>query len=170
MKMQFKLLTAAFAIAALLLTTDTMAQDSQAWRLGVGANVGVATDDPYGLVVGGDLKLQKDFVGPISGTLTTGYTNFFVKDDFDGVFSDYGVIPVKVGIKYFVTPNFYLGGEVGAGFGTSDGAETSFVWSPAIGWGFANGLDVGLRYEDYTKYDATKQVALRLAYGFNLSK
>ncbi|MGV3704028.1 MAG: hypothetical protein ACO1NU_01510 [Arcticibacter sp.] len=171
MKKSFKLFTAAaFALGALLFTTDTKAQDSQAWRLGVGVNAGVATDDPYGLVLGGDLKLQKDFVGPVSATLTTGYTNFFAKDDFDQVVDDYGVIPLKAGVKVFVTPNFYVGGEIGAGFGTNKGAETSFVWAPAIGWGFANGLDLGVRYEDYTKYSSTKQVALRVAYGFNLSK
>ncbi|PRY48586.1 hypothetical protein B0I27_11445 [Arcticibacter pallidicorallinus] len=169
MKKSFKLFTAAaFALGTLLFSTNSNAQDSEAWRLGVGLNAGVATDDPYGLVLGGDLKLQKDFVGPVSATLTTGYTNFFAKDDFNGV-SDLGIIPLKAGVKVFVTPNFYVGGEVGAGFGTNDGAETSFVWAPAIGWGFGNGLDLGVRYEDYTKYN-TSQVALRVAYGFNLSK
>lgn len=169
MKKSFKLFTAAaFALGALLFSTDSNAQDSQAWRLGVGVSAGAATDDPYGLVLGGDLKLQKDFVGPVSATLTTGYTNFFAKDDSGR--SDLGVVPVKAGIKVFLTPNFYAGGEVGAGFGTNDGAGSSFVWAPAIGWGFGNGLDLGIRYEDYTKFDNAKQVALRVAYGFNLSK
>jgi len=170
MKTSFKLFTAAFALAALVFSTETKAQDSQAWRLGVGINPGVALDDPYGFVLGGDLKLQKDFVGPVSLTLSTGYTNFFVKDDFKPVADDLGIIPLKAGVKVFVTPNFYVGGEVGAGFGTNDGAETSFVWAPAIGWGFGNGLDLGLRYEDFTKYNNASQVALRIAYGFNLSK
>lgn len=172
MKKSFKLFTAAaLAFGALFFTTDTKAQDSQAWRLGVGLNAGASTDDNYGFVLGGDLKLQKDFVGPVSATLSAGYTNFFVKDELaDMGASDYGVIPVKAGIKVFLTPNFYAGGEVGAGFETNGPKETSFVWSPTIGWGFGNGLDVGIRYEDYTKDFRPNQVALRLAYGFNLSK
>lgn len=169
MKKTIKLLTAVTAIALFFITTETKAQDSQAWRLGVGINGGVATDDPYGFVLGGDVKLQKDFAGPVSATLTTGYTHFFVKDDFDG-YPAYNVIPLKAGIKAFLSKNFYLGGELGAGFSTDEGVGTSFVWSPAIGWAFTNGLDIGVKYEDYTKYDNTKQVALRIAYGFNLSK
>jgi len=172
MKKSIKLFTAAaFALGALLFSTNSNAQDSQAWRLGVGVSAGASTDDNYGLVLGGDLKLQKDFVGPVSATLSAGYTNFFVKDELEDLgASDYGVIPVKAGIKVFLTPNFYAGGEVGAGFETSGAKETSFVWAPTIGWGFGNGLDLGIRYEDYTKDFRPKQVALRVAYGFNLSK
>lgn len=171
MKRTSKLLTAVSAIALLFFTTSIKAQDSKNWRLGLSLNPGVATKDPYGFVLGGDLRLQKDFAGPISGTLTTGFTHFFVKDDFKDTPADqpYNVIPLKAGIKAFLNKNFYLQGEAGAGFSTDDGMGTSFVWSPAIGWAFNNGLDVGVKYEDYTKYDATKQVALRIAYGFNLS-
>lgn len=148
------------------------ADDSQAWRLGVSVNPGVATKDPYGFVIGGDIRLQKDFVGPLSWTLGTGFTHFGLKDDFKDLpgVESYNVIPVKTGIKAYVSPHFYVGGEVGAGFATSGGAGTSFVWSPSIGYSFNNGLDLGVKYEDYTKYSNTKQVALRVAYGFNLSK
>lgn len=172
MKKSFKLLTAAaFALSTLFFTTDTKAQDSQAWRLGVGLNAGASTDDNYGFVLGGDLKLQKDFVGPVSATLSAGYTNFFVKDDLERLGADdYGVVPVKAGIKVFLTPNFYASGEVGAGFETTGAKETSFVWSPSIGWGFGNGLDIGIKYEDYAKDFRPQQVALRVAYGFNLSR
>lgn len=168
MKTTIKIVTV--AIALFFITAESKAQDSQAWRLGLSVNPGVATKDPYGFVLGGDVRLQKDFVGPVSATLTTGFTHFFVKDDFKNVYDPYNVVPLKAGIKAFLSQNFYVAGEVGAGFGTDKGAGTSFVWSPSIGWAFSNGLDVGVKYEDYTKSDYTKQVALRVAYGFNLSK
>ncbi|RXF68905.1 outer membrane beta-barrel protein [Arcticibacter tournemirensis] len=170
MKKTIKLLTAASAIALLFSVTETKAQDSQAWRLGVGLNGGVGTKDPYGFVLGGDVKLQKDLAGPVSLTLASGFNHFFVKDEFDNVADPYNVVPLKAGVKAFLNKNFYVSGELGAGFGTDEGGETSFVWSPSIGWAFTNGLDIGVKYEDYTKYDPTKQVALRIAYGFNLSK
>ncbi|WP_374164896.1 hypothetical protein [Arcticibacter sp. MXS-1] len=171
MKKTIKLLTVASAIALFFVTSESKAQDSKAWRLGVAVSPGVSTDDPFGFVLGGEAKLQKDFAGPLSGTLSAGYTNFFLKDKFDLPGNkDYGVIPVKAGLKGFLTKNFYLSGEVGAGFGTNEGAKTSFVWSPSIGWAFRNGLDVGVKYEDYAKDGYPQQVALRLAYGFNLSK
>lgn len=172
MKKTIKLLTAASAIALLFSVTETKAQDSQAWRLGVGLNGGVGTKDPYGFVLGGDVKLQKDLAGPVSLTLASGFNHFFVKDEFKDTPADlpYNVVPLKAGVKAFLSKNFYVSGELGAGFGTDDWSETSFVWSPSIGWAFTNGLDIGVKYEDYTKYDPTKQVALRIAYGFNLSK
>lgn len=177
MKKTVKLLTALSFVGLLFSNIETKAQsatppDSQDWRLGVSVNPGVATKDPYGFVIGGDLRLQKDFVGPLSLTLTTGFTHFSVKDEFKNTPADmsYNVIPAKAGLKAYVSPHFYVGGEVGAGFATSNDMGTSFVWSPTIGYSFNNGLDLGVKYEDYTKFDNTKQVALRIAYGFNLSR
>lgn len=173
MKTTIKLLTSACAIALMLITTQTKAQDSKAWRLGLSANPGVAIDDDaYGFVLGGDVRLQKDFTGPLSGMLTTGFTHFFLKDEYKDIpgAEGYNVIPVKAGLKGFLTRNFYLAGELGAGFSTNKGAETSFVWSPSLGWAFSNGLDVGVKYEDFTKTNYPQQIALRIAYGFNLSK
>lgn len=166
----------AFLLLSLGIASSTVnaqtVDDSQAWRIGISAQPGVATKDPYGFVIGGDVKLQKDFKGPLSWTLAAGYTHFDVKSDFENIagVNSYGVIPVKTGLKAYVSPHFYVSGEVGAGFGTTSGAETSFVWSPSIGYSFNNGIDLGVKYEDYTKYSNTKQVALRIAYGFNLSK
>ncbi len=175
MKRTVKLLTGLSLMGLLFVNSETKAQtanDSEAWRLGVSVNPGIATKDPYGFVIGGDLRLQKDFVGPLSLTLTTGFTHFSVKDEFKNTLADvpYNVIPAKAGLKAYISPHFYVGGEVGAGFATSNDMGTSFVWSPNLGYSFNNGIDIGVKYEDYTKFDNTKQVALRVAYGFNLSK
>lgn len=156
------------AAVALLFTSNAYAQsgDSKNLRLGVGLSLGIPTNDAYNFTAGGDLRLQKDFASNVSGMLSAGYTNFSAKGEDAG---SAGFIPVKVGVKVFPIERFYISGEVGAGFGTDDGQKTSFVYAPGIGLGFNNGLDLGLRYEDFTKYDMG-HVALRIAYGFNLSK
>jgi hypothetical protein len=168
MKHFFSLIT-----ALMLSVTLSYAQTSAGgWRLGFGIDGGPATAKPFQYVLGGDLRLQKDFSDRISGTITAGFSHFFEKDHFDGYNqygSPYNVIPVKAGIKYFLSDNFYLGGEAGAGFGFEKWGN-SFLWSPSIGVAFKNGLDLSIKYEDYTKSSVTKDVALRLAYGLGTRK
>lgn len=156
-------------ILAVLSTAKLNAQiNNSSWRIGFGIDAGVATSDAFKYALGGDIRIQKDFNPRVSGTLVTGFSHFFEKDHFAG-YSQYGspynVIPVKLGVKYFVGDNLYLGGEAGAGFAFEQWG-TSFVWSPSVGMAFKNGIDLSLKYEDYTKDKATKTLGLRLAYGF----
>jgi hypothetical protein len=172
MRNSTKLIVSAVAAVALFFTTNVNAQsgDSKALRLGIGVNAGIPTDDPYGFVIGGDLRLQKDFSSNISGLLSVGYNSWMVKDKFkDLVGKSAGMIPVKAGAKIFFAESAYFSGELGAGFSTEDGGKTAFLWAPGVGYGFDNGLDLGLRYEgaEY-KGGSLGQVALRVAYGFKL--
>ena len=159
------------ATFALLYANTTFAQDNQTknydqgFRLGFGVNGGVPTDGDYDWALGGDVRLQYDLTKKTSLTLTTGFTNLFVSEENA---KDLGFIPAKAGFKAFIWEDqFYLLGEVGAGFAVTNGYnDTTFLWSPGIG--YANKyIDVSVRYEDYNKFK-TNQVALRLAYGFNL--
>ena len=172
MKTKFKLV--AFAIA-MLFAGNVNAQEpatlpesaenyDQGFRLGFGINAGYVFDDPYEFALGADARLQYDLSKRTSITLTTGFTNLFIGDDL----KDLGFIPVKAGFKGFIWEDqFYLLGEVGAGFAVTNGYDdTTFLWAPGIG--YANKyIDISVRYEDYNKFK-TNQVALRLAYGFDL--
>lgn len=159
---------------ALLYANTIFAQSSeiknydQGFRLGFGLNGGIPTDNDYRWSLGGDVRLQYDLTKKTSLTLTTGFTNLFMKDK-DGVEAkDLGFIPAKAGFKAFIWEDqFYVLGEVGAGFAvTNDYNQTTFLWAPGIG--YANKyIDISVRYEDYNKFN-TNQVALRLAYGFKL--
>jgi hypothetical protein len=161
MKHSMKVVTA--VVCVFVMAFSAKAQTNP-WRLGIGLNVGTGLKDPNPFVLGGDLRLQKGLGNSISGIITTGYTDFLKKDLAGSV----GFIPLKAGIKVFPTQNFYVNGEIGAGFGATDGVGTSFVWSPAIGFAFKGGWDISLKYEEFSKYDYTKQAALRIAYGFPL--
>jgi hypothetical protein len=156
------------SVLFLLISTANAQTLENGWRIGFGIDAGVATSDAFKYALGGDIRIQKDFTSHVSATLTTGFSHFFEKDHFSG-YSQYGspynVIPVKLGIKYFIGNNLYVGGEAGAGFAFEQWG-TSFLWSPSIGLAFKNGIDLSLKYEDYTKDNATKTLGLRLAYGF----
>lgn len=155
-----------------LFTSATYAQTNNSWRIGFGIDAGVTPTNAFKYTLGGDIRLQKDFNSHFSGTITTGFTHFFEKDHFAN-YSQYGspynVIPAKLGVKYFVANNLYLGGEAGAGFAFEQWG-TSFLWSPSVGLAFKNGMDISVKYEDYTKDKMTKNIALRLAYGFGTVK
>ena len=181
MKKSIKLIaTAAAAVFISLSTTEVSAQepagDSRDTRLGIGLNLGLPTTNGYDFVVGGDLRLQKDFFSNVSGTLSLGYNSYSLENETPNL-SAIGVIPLKAGVKIFPTERFYFAGELGAGFNATDkdklGVDpgTAFVYSAGIGIGFNNGIDLGLRYEGLSRefYDPG-MVALRIAYGFNLSR
>ncbi|TKC09353.1 outer membrane beta-barrel protein [Pedobacter frigoris] len=167
MKNSTKILASAVAAVALFFTTSVNAQDSKALRLGIGLNAGLPTTTGYSFVIGGDLRLQKDFSSNVSGILSAGYNSWSLKDSYGG--GSFGMIPVKAGAKIFFAESAYVSGELGAGFGTESGSKTAFLWAPGVGYGFDNGLDLGLRYEGAEVSGASLgQVALRIAYGFKL--
>ncbi len=174
-----KIAQAVAAIAILIGASNVNAQtqetkgDSKDVRLGIGFNAGLPLDDFYKVALGGDIRLQKDFFSNISATLSAGYTHFSFTDELQTLTNKNGIgyIPVKLGIKIFPVENFCISGEAGAAFGAEKGQSTVIVYAPGIGYGFNNGIDLGLRYEGFAKDgNNLAQVALRIAYGFNLSK
>ncbi|MCJ0743195.1 hypothetical protein [Pedobacter montanisoli] len=169
MKRNLKIMVVAVAALAILFTFSNTAHAQSGPKLGIGLNLGAPTDDAYSFAIGGDLRYQLDVDKQLSVPITAGYTNFSIKDKFGG--GSIGFIPVKAGLKYFFNPSgagAYGLAEVGAGFGTSDGMGTAFVFSPAIGYAWSSGVDLAAKYEGYSKNGTAGYVGLRLAYGFKL--
>ncbi|MCX3265528.1 hypothetical protein [Pedobacter agri] len=167
MKTLTKIIATSAAVVALFFSTNVNAQSK---NLGIGLNVGIPTSDAYSLAIGGDLRYQFNVDKQLSIPVTAGYTSFSVKDEFGG--GSFGYIPAKVGAKYFFNESgsgIYGLAELGAGFGTNKGSGTSFVYSPAIGYAWDSGLDLGVKYEGLAQNGtSTGYVGLRLAYGFSL--
>lgn len=173
MKTITKIIATSAAVVALFFTTNANAQSQ---KLGIGLTAGVPTSEAYNFVGGVDLRYQFDVDKQLSIPVTAGYTHMFAKDytigniTYDGF--DYGYIPVKVGAKYFFNESgagVYGLAELGAGFGTKSGSGTSFVYSPAVGYAWSNGLDLGVKYEGLARDGgSTGFFGLRLAYGFSL--
>lgn len=160
-----KVLLASFVTAALISSLTVKAQKNNSLRLGIGADIGSTLKDPARLAAGIDARLQAPFGNGFSGILTTGYYQFFKNDHIAAT----GIVPIKLGLKYFPVKNVYIAGEVGVGLVTSENQSSTFLYSPSVGLAFANGFDLSLKYEDYTKFDGyASQLALRFAYGFKL--
>lgn len=180
------LVAAAFTAVAIFIGADANAQSTPKNKLRFGIGVeGLAPigrlHDVSNVGVGITPRLQYGVADNLALTLTSGYYNYFGKTTDAGVkFKSYGMIPVKAGIKAFVSQNFYLSGELGAGFETSAfgdikepvetdfATNTKFIASPGIGWANQS-WDVGVRYEHYSgQNNNLGTLGLRIAYGFGL--
>ncbi|WP_298396894.1 hypothetical protein [Flavobacterium sp.] len=178
MKNLFSLKSFIATLAVALISSFAVAQEKenydQGFRLGIGINAGLPTNDPYDFNLGADARLQYDLSKKYSLTLTTGFSNMFVSGDDN----DLGYIPAKAGFKAFVLKDkLYLMGEVGAAFAvTNNYDKTSLLLSPSIGFA-TNKIDISLRYDHFNDFPVLKDntvdkglglVSLRLAYGFKL--
>lgn len=180
------LATAATATAIFFSTSNVKAQTitPDKFRFGVGVEGGLATGSAHDFSnaeLGGTARLQYGLSNNFAITLTSGYYNFFGKDEpgTNVKYQSLGMVPIKAGIKYFYTSNLYLGAEVGAGIETKTflpqgidenfaNKDTKLILSPALGYATKH-WDVGVRYENYSgQSNNYGLVALRLAYGFGL--
>lgn len=154
-----------------LFFTVTKAQSpAGSWRLGFGVDAGLPTTDVFQYTLGGDIHLQKDLGDHLSATVTTGFTHFFEYDHFTNYAqygSPYNVIPLKGGLKAFLTNNFHIGAEAGVGFAFEQW-PTSFLYSSSMGFAFNDGLDLSIKYQNFTSDKNTQDIAIGLAYHFKL--
>jgi hypothetical protein len=196
MKTTTKFLATALTAAAIFFGTNVKAQTvpKNALRFGVGVEgllpVSGQLKDISNVGLGGTARLQYGVANNLALTLTSGYYNYFGKENTYETFSgttvtrvtqkavDFGMVPIKAGIKAFVSDGFYVGGEVGAGFETKDayrgatgelnGKATKLILAPGLGYA-SKSWDVGARYENFSGQDNNYGiVGLRVAYGFGL--
>jgi hypothetical protein len=132
--------------------------------LEAGLPVGDIKDAGGKLFIGGSLKYDQPIAAGTFLTGSAGYTSLSFKDEVGG--GSAGFVPVKVGLKYFLAESFYGEAQVGAAFSTESGGGTAFAYAPGIGYAFGGGLDLGVRYEGWSKNGTVSQVAARLAFSF----
>ena len=169
-------------------TTSTTTNNGIRYSIGVDAGIPLGNfKDNYKWNLGGSVQADIPVISnQLFVTVNAGYNNIFGKKDIGGVtgadVTNFQLIPVKAGLKYFVIPNFYVQGEAGAAFllnkkDVGVDKSTAFVYAPQVGVQFpisANGnfIDAGIRYEATTKFatgvDASKVsfLGIRVAYGF----
>lgn len=170
-------MAAAVTCFTLLFGASVKAQgtDGNPWRLGIGLETGVATGNYHpgqGFVIGGSLRLQRSIAKGLDWTLTSGYYDFVAGSRGNSpVYNEQmGLIPVKLGLKYYAANNWYIMGEAGAGFELSGYQKSrKLILSPGIGWS-SKSWDVGARFESLSGGNSFNYgiAALRVAYGFGL--
>lgn len=186
MKKLSKFIAAVMFIAAVFQANQVNAQTIpvNTFKVDIGVESGITTgaiNYTSKTYVGLTARLQYGLSQNFALTLTAGYYDFLARRSF----SSMGMIPVKVGFKYFAGQHFYFSGEAGAGFELSDfGAykngsygipkSTKLIWSPGVGYAVKS-WDFGLRYENFSSsktFAGEKNnygtVSLRVAHSFGL--
>lgn len=133
----------------------------------------------FGGYLKGELGVSQKFA------LTANVTgvSFLGRELFGSKTPTLSYFPVKAGVKYYSSENFYLEGQVGVALPVDNYSKRAFAWSPGIGTyiktrGTANKFDIGLRYEGWTssrimipsgtQYTTFSFISARVGYAFGL--
>ncbi len=161
-------------------TTTKRKKAAPQTKFSVGLELGVPTGDfksLYSVGVGGSGKIEIPATREFFITATAGYTSFYLNDNYRNALRLFGLsttpagfVPLKVGGKYYFSPQFYGEGEIGAAIGTNRGSGTAFAYAPGIGVSLPlpgrNAIDIGLRFEGWSQDYNFNQFAFRIAYKF----
>jgi len=178
------LLAAAVVAFGLFIGSNAKAQSvaDGKFRFGIGVDGllplgNLHTFENFGLGI--TPRLQYGIGNNTALTFTSGFYHFFPKSvpiptgalgDVTGTYKfDLDIVPVKVGIKQFISKDFYVDGEAGAGFEVENGGgPVKLILSPAFGYASKH-WDVSARYEGFFGQNNNYGTAgLRIAYGFGL--
>ena len=158
--------------------------ESEAWYLGLGILGGIGWDNPIGFFRGAEVFTQRQLSSGISGTLSAGYSNWSARSE--QLEQHFHILPLKAGIRTYTGKGLFFAGEIGMGIAVAnppryrqiidaqnisqieERSGNSFLYAVSMGYDFNNGLETGLKFEDYTSYSNIKQFALRLAYRIKL--
>ena len=175
-----KLVLATAFVVACLIGANAQSGKNQ---IGVGADIGIPTGDfgdGFSVGIGGYVKgfLGVGTAGQV--TLTTGYSSFSMKDEFEQLLgvdkASATVVPILLGYRHNFS-GFYaepqvgyniFGARVKSGGVTASDSEGAFAW--AVGFGYViNNFDIGARYESMHKDgESNAFVGFRVGYNFSL--
>ena len=148
------------AITFTVISLSAAAQDRSNFRFSVGAELGIPTggfSNSHSLGIGGTAQAEISLQENLMGTATAGFLVFKGKS-IPGLsnanYPDQAIIPVRIGVKYFLTTGIYGAFQTGVGFLNNDGG-TAFAYSPQIGYEFesknSKSFDVSVKYDGYAK-------------------
>ncbi|TDO19598.1 peptidase associated/transthyretin-like domain-containing protein [Pedobacter duraquae] len=158
--------------------------EADSWFLGVGIHAGIGWDNPVGLFTGAELFMQRELNSAISGTVSTGYSIWFGGNEQTD--RHFNIIPLKAGIRTYTGKRLFFAGDAGLAIGVNNAPRyalsvdaqgirqttiksgNSFLYTVSMGYDFDNGIETGIKFEDYTAFSFIKQFALRIAYRIKL--
>lgn len=140
-------------------------------KLSVGAELALTTgnfSNTHSFGIGGTGQLEIPIQEKLNGVAYSGIMFYNGKSAGTGIKSKgLTVIPVRVGIKYFLTGSVYTNLQAGLGFIGGYGTGTAFSYSPQVGYEFqtnsGKSIDLTFKYDAYTK-GSLGSFGFRLAY------
>jgi hypothetical protein len=160
------------AAVILFMSAICIAQKDNSFKISVGPEFALTTGDfsnSHSFGFGGSAQIEIPVQDKLQGVAYGGIV--FYNGKSNGVGSKnkgVTIIPVRVGVKYFLTPGIYGGLQAGLGFLGNAATGTAFSYSPQIGYEFKtnNGkaIDATLKYDAYSKNGTLSSFGFRIGF------
>jgi hypothetical protein len=141
--------------------------DTKGFRLSGGLTLALPVSNlplwPAG--IGADLLAQYGVTPHLAVTGDAGLTSLFGRKDI----KNYTIVPVRLGLRYFATQNFYLAAKTGVGFLKVKGIDGATALAYSVGGGIVlkKKTDLSVMYDGYSKDGTIGLIAFRVGYFFN---
>ena len=155
-----------FIATALLLTVVTASAQKSDFTFQGGIDLGVPVHNLDGTSVGLGFDLLAHYRLSPEAAVTgdAGYTALLGKNGAPTT----NLIPFRIGLRYYPSSNFFVGGKVGAGFISSSGnSVTTTAYSFGLGFVADEHIELGASYDGYSKNGTVGLLNLRFGYVFN---
>jgi len=145
-------------IAVVICTSSIlMAQRDSKFRLSVGPELSFASgsfSETHSIGIGGSAQAEISLQEHLYGTATFGLISYNGKSSGAGYkYKGETILPLRVGVKYFLSGGIYGAAQLGVGF-LNNGGGTAFAYSPQIGYEFKTksdkALDATFKYDGYS--------------------
>jgi len=159
------------SLACCGMMTAGFSQKKDNVKLSLGAELALTTgnfSNTHSLGIGATGQVEIPLQEKLNGIAYGGIMLYNGKSYGPGLkFKGATIIPLRVGIKYFLTGSVYTNLQAGIGFIGGYGTGTSFSYSPQIGYEFqtnsGKSIDLTFKFDGYTK-GSLSSFGLRLAY------
>lgn len=166
-------------VIALTTTSIALAQRDGKTRFSIGPEIGIATSNPlknmpdnkgWGLGIGASAEIEHFFQQNLSGLFYVGLIGYTGRSSGSSTKNKaYTAIPVRIGGNIYAGNNLHLGAQLGVGLNNIGGiSETTFSYSPQIGYNFKNRndkpLDLTIKYDGYAGNFNFGALGLRLSF------
>ena len=155
-----------------------MAQSDSKFRFSVGPELSFASgsfSETHSIGIGGTVQAEVSLQEHLYGTATFGLIAYNGKSYPNTGTKRTGqiIIPLRVGVKYFLSGGIYAAAQMGVGFLNNLYTGTSFAYSPQIGYEFKTksdkALDASFKYDGYSakgSIGTLGAIGFRVAYIF----
>jgi hypothetical protein len=155
-------------LATVILFNAFSGNSQNSFRVQGGIDLGIPVHNLGGTSVGLGVDLTGIYRLSDAAALTGdfGYTALLAKSRKDATTN---LLPLRIGLRYYPTGNFFVGGKIGAGFISNPGTTsiTTTTYSFGLGLNASQRVEIGGSYDGYSKYGSVGLINFRLGYRLN---
>ena len=165
----------AVAITAIYTGAFAQKETDKKFNFSAGPEIGFATgnfNNTHSIGFGATIQGEFNIAPSANFTLTAGFLSYAGRSAGSGIKNKaQSIIPLKAGLKYYLSEGFYGAAQLGAGFLGSYRTGAALAYTPMLGYEFntnsGKAVDASFKYDGYSKNGTgLGSIGFRLAYRF----